>query len=298
MQKLLVLQSLWAMEGEGATGTEPALEEKLARIIAAGYDGVSTHCTDRATVRRVMSVLGPHGLVMEGQCFPTTADGIKPALEIAAAYGVRHLDVQPDVRPRRVADCIPLLDAWRRDGERAGFPVWFETHRDRMTTDLFFTLDLLDCFPDLPLIADLAHYLVGREFAWPVPAEAHAQIHRILDHSWGLHGRVGSREQAQVSLSFAQNAIWRDLFLDWWEYGMRSWRARAAADATLTFTCELGPPPYAITGADGRELSDRWAEALLLRDLVRERWERSGASRKDPGPARARRGLRSRAPVV
>jgi hypothetical protein len=35
----------------------------------------------------------------------------------------------------------------------------------------------------------------------------------------------------------------------------------------------LGPPPYAITGADGYELSDRWAEAQVMLRQVRALWD-------------------------
>ena len=41
---------------------------------------------------------------------------------------------------------------------------------------------------------------------------------------------------------------------------------------TLTFLVELGPPPYAITGADGYELSDRWEEAQVMLRQVRALW--------------------------
>jgi hypothetical protein len=53
---------------------------------------------------------------------------------------------------------------------------------------------------------------------------------------------------------------------------MQAWRARSPDDATLVFLCELGPPPYAITDAEQRELSDRWQESLQIRDWVLEIW--------------------------
>jgi hypothetical protein len=138
---------------------------------------------------------------------------------------------------------------------------------------LLFTLDLLDQLPNLKLVADLSHYLVGREFAVPVSEENHAYIHRILDSSWALHGRVASREQVQVEISLPQHRMWLDLFLEWWRYGMQSWRKRAGDNDSLIFVCELGPPPYAITDKNGDELTDRWDEALLLRETVAQLWK-------------------------
>jgi hypothetical protein len=58
----------------------------------------------------------------------------------------------------------------------------------------------------------------------------------------------------------AAKVLAKSLFMEWWEYTFRSWRHRAPKDATLTFLCELGSTPYAITGSDGYELSDRWEE--------------------------------------
>ena len=54
-QRLLVLQSLWAMERRHTDGLERSLEENVEKIAGAGFDGVSTHLTDRSTVARSRS---------------------------------------------------------------------------------------------------------------------------------------------------------------------------------------------------------------------------------------------------
>jgi hypothetical protein len=80
----------------------------------------------------------------------------------------------------------------------------------------------------------------------PPPLYLQGLISQVLERSDSFQGRVAARGQIQLSLEFPQNAKWVALL--------------------------LGPPDYALTGADGRELSDRWTEALLLSRWARELW--------------------------
>jgi hypothetical protein len=281
MQRLLVYQSLWAMEQRRPDGFEWSLDQKLDMIHGAGFDGAGVRFADRAFVQQVTTKLRNWGLSWQAQCYPSAVNDLKPILEHVAQFGADHLNLQADVRPHTVAECVPLIEGWRDLARQAGVALHLETHRDRMTTDLYFTLRLLDRFPDLRLTGDLSHYLVGREFAWPISEENHRLMHRVMDHCWGFHGRVASREQIQVQISFPHQADWLNLFMSWWEYGFRSWRRRAPKDATLTFLCELGPKEYAMTGRDGYELSDRWEEAQLMMSMVRQLWARLEAEEVD-----------------
>src|SRR5580704_2959459 len=155
-QRLLVYQSLWAMERRRPDGREWSLSEKLSMIRSAGFDGCGVRFIDPPFAREVTGFLRAHGMTWQAQCYPQSVDDLKPVLALVQELGADHLNLQADVR---------------------------------------FT-------------ADLSHYLVGREFAWPVAAENHAKIHRILDNSWGLHGRVASREQIQVQFNFPKHKDW------------------------------------------------------------------------------------------
>jgi len=251
-----VFQSLWGMEGLPFGGTEWSLRDKLARVTDTGFDGLEIAWTPTLpAAREALDLIPETELEWSIVCFPASVDDFKGIAETCAGTDVRHVNVQPNVRPFTVLEAIPYVLGWLEVARDAGLTVYFETHRDRMTTDLRYTLQLIDAIPDMRLVADLSHFVVGEEFAWPVGEADEAMIQRILARTWGFHGRVASREQVQIPLGFPQNEQWLDLFLRRWGDGFTAWRDQAAAEEELVFVTELGPPGYAITGADGAELS-------------------------------------------
>jgi sugar phosphate isomerase/epimerase len=183
MHTLLVYQSLWAMERRRPDGVEWTLDEKLKLIRDAGFDGAGVRFFDRDYVREVTGFLRAHDMSWQAQCYPRSVDELKPIIAHVQEFGADHINLQADVRPYTLAECIPYIEGWQRLADDAGIALHIETHRDRMTTDLYFTLHLLDQFPDLKLTADLSHYVVGREFAWPISDENHALMHRIIDNA-------------------------------------------------------------------------------------------------------------------
>ncbi len=281
---LHVFQSFGAMRGLPFNGqADWSLEEKLDRIVDAGFDGIEVAWTPTLPLgKEAIELAGERGLDWSIVCFPTSVDDFKQIADVFAGTAARHINVQPNVRPPTVLEAVPYILGWLDVARDAGLTVYFETHRDRMTTDLRYTLQLIDAVPSMQLVADLSHFLVGQEFAWPVSEENHAMIRRILARASGFHGRVASREQVQIPFSFPQHKQWLDLFLGWWEEGFQGWRERSPRAADLIFVTELLPEWYAITGADGRELSDRWDEALLMKRLVKETWSRLEA--RTPAP--------------
>ena len=276
MHKLIVLQSLWTFEELNQQPCPPTLEARLDLIKASGFDGAGTLWLERGQAETAARLAAERGLMLEGLALPDSVDALKPALEWGTAFSLHHLNVQPDIRTASVAEGVAVLEGWRRLAEQVSFPVHIETHRGRLTNDLLFTLELLKACPWLKLTADLSHYVVGGEIVLPITAEADGHITRIFENATAFHGRIATSEQVQAEIGLAQHAPWVAQFARWWQRGFEIWRAKAPAGATLSFLCELGSRPYAITGPDGRDLSDRWADSLALQELARRLWAATG----------------------
>ena len=92
--------------------------------------------------------------------------------------------------------------------DEEGVPVQFETHRNCITNDLFFTLSLLDAVPEMRLACDFSHYIVDREFKLPLSADERGWLSRCIARGDSLQGRIASRQQVQLPLDFPQHQKW------------------------------------------------------------------------------------------
>lgn len=274
MQSLEVYQSLWAMELRDPSVPERTAEEAFAMVSAAGFDGM---CLD-PTVSEITEncaykeLFEKYGLGCMVNAFPHTPDDMRQLLDFAVSMDTCMVNVISGVMPIMPKDAVSTVRRWIDEAGERQMPLLFETHRDSLLNDLYFTLQLMELVPEMRLCADLSHFVVDRELRTPVPARDQEYVNAILERSDCFQGRVASREQVQVQLSFPQHQVWVEIFKGWWKAGMRSWRRRNDEDATLVFLCELGPPPYAITDARQQELSNRWDESLQIREWVRESW--------------------------
>jgi len=278
MQELHVYTSAWAMKPHDQTGVVLPDAEIAAMVADAGYKGLALDlgAADVADARAMEPHLVRHGLTPLIVAFPKTIGSLRETLIMAKDMGSPFVDVIGQVTPLTVEGMIPVIRAWLEMSDEIGMPIQFESHRNCITNDLYTTLTLLDAIPEMRMCADLSHYVVDREFWFPLSERDLGLVSRILARSDSFQGRVASRQQIQLQIDFPQHRKWVDLFRRWWHEGFTSWRHRAGADDTCVFLCELGPPEYAMTDAQGVEMSNRWDEALQIKSWAEEAFAQAG----------------------
>lgn len=275
-QELEIYQSLWAMERRIPGQTESPPKEHLKTIAAAGYHGA---CVDPNVAEIPESLaLAPYfedlGLKCMVNAFPHSEDSLEPLLDMAVVLKATQVNIIAQVMPRSPEAAAPIINQWLELAKQYPFPVLMETHRNSTLNDLFYTLDVIAKVPQLRLCADLSHFVVDRELSLPLSDIDDQYFDEIIQRSDSFQGRISNNQQIQIALEFEQHAPWVAQYLTWWEDGFRGWSARSASNDTMRFLVELGPPPYAITNAQQRELSDRWSEGLLIKQWVESLWQK------------------------
>ncbi len=181
---------------------------------------------------------------------------------------------------------VAMLDEIHAMSDRFGIPVMLETHRGRLTQDLYRTSGLMARCPETVIALDLSHYLVAGETLGGSEELFREHVSPLLARTALIHGRISNGQSIQVVATdrFAYTALLQGM----WQSAMEAWLDDAPRGAVFVFEPELGPPPYAITDSCGRELCDRTEQSAPLVALAREAWNaanRSHAARYGANPS-------------
>lgn len=274
-QELEVFQSIWAMERRRPDGEEWSMPEKFRMVAEAGYDGMSIDMAarDLPTVEEAKPLFREFGLKNILVAFPREVEELRTVYDMANELGSRFVAINAVAFPYTPEEGAVYVRRALELAREHGVEAHFELHRYTLTNDLFYTVQVMDLVPEMEIVCDLSHAVVSREVTQPLDDVHRAAFDKVLDRCAGLQGRVATREQVQVPVTWPQHRPWVELFEGWWEQGMRAWRARHPGGGIMNFLCELGPPPYGITGEDGYELVDRWEQGLILKERAKVLWQ-------------------------
>ena len=151
------------MEIRNPSLPERSKEEAFAMIAEAGFDGA---CMDPSAdeipqCREYAHLFADHGLGAMVNAFPYVADDMVPILDFAKEMQACMVNVISGVMPIKPEDAVTDVRRWIAEASERDMPILFETHRDGLLNDLYFTLQLMDLIPEMRLCADLSHSVIG-----------------------------------------------------------------------------------------------------------------------------------------
>lgn len=267
-------KTLWGMGG--------TLDEKLAKIKAAGYDGFEDWIKPHFELKPAIEKAGIRYMAMVGGANP---EQFKRDLGEAVDCGADGATIHVGSAAMSYEQGLDLLGKLVELTKGVPFPVNFETHRGRLLNEPLSTERYLKALPDLWLCADFSHWCVVTESMLGGFGDA---MKLAVSRTRHIHARIGFEEGPQVP--DPRLPAWEEkvkVFEGWWDQIRASHVARNAP--FLTVDPEFGPPHYQWTNpATGEPLADIWDVSLWMTNRLRERWAKQASGADGAAPSQKR----------
>jgi hypothetical protein len=271
--KLWIAINVWGLEKLPAGGPEWSLDEKLRRLReAGGFDVIDRYTPaepkSAALVEELDTLTRKHGFKVGMATSIDRMEQLDTAIALAKKARTPYVDVMTGPYTTPDADALRLMKAISDRFQAEKIALAFQTHRGLVTQDLMRTVSYARALEDIRFDLDLSHYFVAGEITEDLTPVSLAAFDVLLERAVMLDGRVSNGEQVQIDIGSAGDNPHAKRFAALWKKTMVSWLKRAKPGDVLPFRVELGPPGYAILDTNGREISDRWAQTLVLRALA------------------------------
>jgi len=269
--RLRIQHSLWSLiKLPFNAPVEWTLAEKMERVKANGFEAVECWLSDKDEAEH-RAALAKEGLRLILGHRPFKIEDVRATVERAKRLHADFIFAQPADAFTSVEEVAALVQEGRRIANAEGLAFFVEIHRNNFTENLPQIKQLIERVPDIRFTADLSHLVVCGEFYGWEDERAVDRLMPVLERTSHMHGRISNGEAVQVDVGDGSNAT-AQFFVRLWTTAMTHWLEGAAPGDVLPFASELGPPRYAITTPDGKEISDRWEQSLVMKRLAEQAW--------------------------
>jgi len=177
------------------------------------------------------------------------------------------------------AEVFNVVEAIIKASEKYKFPLYIETHRATITTDIFRTVQFAKRFPDVRFNGDFSHWYTGHEMVYGDLKAKFEFCEPVFERVRFVHGRIGNPGCMQVDIGDGGGRTYADHFKQMWTRCFAGFLKTARPGDYICFTPELLPPNiyYARVFKDknGKEVEecDRWQQALLYTQIAKACFE-------------------------
>jgi sugar phosphate isomerase/epimerase len=255
---------------------EWTIEEKMRLVKDAGFVHIECWIEDDERGRTVVREVELNGLMLALGHRPSTPEATLDAVRRAHKFGAKWVLCQPAIAYHSLQEVVEIVRAGSQLAAELNINYFVETHRNNFTETIRQTLELIEAVPDIAIIADFSHFAVVGEFYGWSGAGVIERMRPIIERVAHVHGCISNGELVQVDVGDGQDLSEgppAGFFFEMWRECFSTWRKRAGQGDVMPFSTELGPPCYAITTREGLEISDRWEQSLVMRDLTERAWK-------------------------
>jgi sugar phosphate isomerase/epimerase len=255
--------------------TEWTLDEKFKNAKDAGFEGVECWLSHEMEKEHT-EALNRHGLRLTLGFHADEMAHVQDIVDQAKRLKADFIFCHPLHPLHPLHEAAKFLKEAKKYANDEGVTFLVETHRNNIPESLNQALQLIDLWPEARFTGDFSHFILVSEFYGWEHERAIERMMPVLERTSHLHGRISNGEQVQVDVGDGSGQT-AQFFVDIWTATMRAWRKGAGPGDVFPFASELGPPRYAMTGPDGKEFSDRWAQSLVMKKLAEQAWAQSAS---------------------
>jgi sugar phosphate isomerase/epimerase len=268
------IANLWTFMGHPTKAREWPLDQKLAAIKQAGFDGV---CWGGSP--ELKAGCRQYGLIFVGGMVSGNAAEFPRLLQEQKDCGAVHVNVQLAADDVPASEALELALELNREGERIGVVPGVETHRGTCTETPEKLYALCDAYHKatgelLSLSIDFSHFAVVKHLAPDNFVKRLLTHPNLIQQAQQFHFRPFNGHHAQVPITDGNGNLTQEV-RDWLPFAealMKCWLDGNRNTDREIFVCpELGPVEggYALS-----TFPNSWEEAKVLRMEIARLWEK------------------------